>query len=462
MKKRILSLIVAASMMLALSVSAFATGGAISAISGWAVGTMVDGERYGIYPISWYEGDMGLAITKEQASALVSGVGDKLSKIEGTVVKGENPVEQPAFTRGAVLTELAEEVAQLDLPGNTQLEQDAAVLSAVDFMQKYGVVMGNGVDLALEAPCTVEQAVVFSTRLITNVYHQLDSGSQGFFWKAEKNGNTVYMLGSIHAGDDTIYPYRQEISDAFKDSESLHVEVNILDVETLQASLLKYASCPEGKTLKDYVSDETYQLTLKALEKVGLTEEIVAPYKPWYVNIVLGNYLLAMGKTEEEMAASGMYGIDMHLMSSALVSGKPIVEIESADLQYKMFDDFSPELQEYQLAGSAYALVNGIPTDESTLDTMLKPFMNGDAAALAGMASTDYTGMSAEEKKLNEEYTYALLTNRNKGMTDAVAKLLESDEKGTYFVVVGALHYVGQDNIIDMLKAKGYNPVLVP
>lgn len=463
MKKRIVSLVAAASLMLTLSVSAFAGSTSLAAVSQWAVPSLVDGERLNIYPISWYEADMSQPITKEQTTQIVSATGDKLSTIAGAVVKGENPVDQPAFTRGAVLTEYAQELAQIDLPGNTQLEQDVTALSPVDFMKKYAVLLGNGVDYALDAPCTMEQAALFGTRLVISVYNELEAGARGFMWKAEKNGNTVYMLGSIHVADDSIYPYREEIMQAFNQSKELHVEVNTLQYQILQDALMKYAPCPEGKTLKDYVSAETYKTTIEALAKVGISEDVIAPYKPWYVTIVLGNYQVQMGKTEEELVQSGMYGMDMYLMSSALTANKPIVEIESAEYQYKMFDDFSPELQEYQLLGTAQAILNDQGTsDETAIDQMLKPFLTGDIKAFEAYSKVDYTGMSDEERKLNEEYMNALLTVRNVGMADAVAKLLDSPDGETHFVVVGALHYLGQDNVIDLLKAKGYNPVFMP
>lgn len=55
------------------------------------------------------------------------------------------------------------------------------------------------------------------------------------------------------------------------------------------------------------------------------------------------------------------------------------------------------------------------------------------------------------------EFTNMLFGKRDKDMSDKIVEILESDEKGTYFVVVGAGHFVLEDSIIYHLKEKGYN-----
>ncbi|HBS46997.1 MAG TPA: polysaccharide biosynthesis protein GumN, partial [Paenibacillus sp.] len=48
-------------------------------------------------------------------------------------------------------------------------------------------------------------------RTITFVANNKATGSTGFLWKVENNGNTVYLLGSIHVANDKMYPLRPEI-----------------------------------------------------------------------------------------------------------------------------------------------------------------------------------------------------------------------------------------------------------
>ena len=60
-------------------------------------------------------------------------------------------------------------------------------------------------------------------------------GAKGVFYKAEANGNTVYMLGSIHVGDSTMYPIDSDIIDAYNSSSELFVEADITNAEKVLA-----------------------------------------------------------------------------------------------------------------------------------------------------------------------------------------------------------------------------------
>src|SRR5437660_11655919 len=52
-------------------------------------------------------------------------------------------------------------------------------------------------------------------------------------WKASSPTNTVYMLGSIHAGIKDMYPLPQSIESAFASSRVLAVELNIKNIDQM-------------------------------------------------------------------------------------------------------------------------------------------------------------------------------------------------------------------------------------
>ena len=45
-------------------------------------------------------------------------------------------------------------------------------------------------------------------------------------WEVESNGNTVYLVGSMHIADDSFYP-RPEFEEAFAEADYLGVEIDI-------------------------------------------------------------------------------------------------------------------------------------------------------------------------------------------------------------------------------------------
>ncbi|HER2167769.1 TPA: TraB/GumN family protein, partial [Streptococcus pyogenes] len=55
----------------------------------------------------------------------------------------------------------------------------------------------------------------------------VQTGGRGFMWEVESNGNTVYLVGSMHIADESFYPLRKEFEEAFAEADYLGVEIDI-------------------------------------------------------------------------------------------------------------------------------------------------------------------------------------------------------------------------------------------
>lgn len=51
----------------------------------------------------------------------------------------------------------------------------------------------------------------------------VQTGGRGFMWEVESNGNTVYLVGSMHIADESFYPLRKEFEEAFAEADYLGV-----------------------------------------------------------------------------------------------------------------------------------------------------------------------------------------------------------------------------------------------
>lgn len=60
-----------------------------------------------------------------------------------------------------------------------------------------------------------------------------------------------------------------------------------------------------------------------------------------------------------------------------------------------------------------------------------------------------------ELQKEDEEAYKAICVDRNIEMIKKIEDYMKTDKK--YAVAVGALHFFGEDGIVDLLKAKGYS-----
>lgn len=281
--------------------------------------------------------------------------------------------------------------------------------------------------------------VIFLFNVAGFLPHALCQDHKSFLWKVQSEGNTVYVLGSLHMLRQQDYPLNKSIEDAFGKSDVLAVEADINDVANLDLqTLIEKALYPENETLEDHISQETYESIKKETERLGLPIMLVDRQKPWFLSLSLTSMeLLRLGFNPS-------YGIDMHFINKA--SGKKeIVELESLEYQIDLLSNLSDDDQESFLR---YTLKD-LHVLKQDLQSMINAWKIGDPEALESIMKKSTAG----DIDISTVYE-KLITERNRNMVGKIGGYLEEDE--TYFVVIGAGHLVGEKGIINLLKEKGY------
>lgn len=436
--------------------------------SNWAFEDLAVGDTYGIYPSSWYLRGMQKPITHAQLRVLMSGIRYKVINTDNFIDYEDVRYNlHNNMTVEKVLEELYVLISSYEVDGDLGIKEDG---NALEFMAEYGIFTGKEGELSLDDICSVEQACVIATRLVTYIYDALDAASKGFLWEINSGDNTVYLLGSIHVADYNIYPFSSKMLEAFASADALGVEADTLNpaIDNNQL-MMKYAIYTDGTTLQDHVSDEAYQLAVQAGAAIGLSEEMVSYYKPWVLYLTFDVMASINPDSTEDLATAAVLGIDSKFLTDAYLTGKPIIELESIDFQYKMLDGFSEELQELLMVSSIYALMDtsvaSTNSSEDFLSDALDYWKTGDVEGFLGTASstpTDYpdeTELSEEEKivkELYDEFNNKMFTQRDMGMADKIDQMLKAEGSNTYFVVVGSAHYISDYSVLDMLEEMGY------
>lgn len=434
-----------------------------STFSDWALADLIVGDTYGIYPLSWYEKGLTDPMNEAQLRILVAGLRYKILNTDCVTAYPESygiSVNKP-ITAENVLDVLFQVVSGYGY--NKDLGLDS-VTSPLDFMVEKGIFTGNPYELALEDRCTIEQACVYATRLVTYLYDALDAASKGFFWEAKSQGNTVYMLGSIHLASHDIYPLSKKILEAFHKSDALFVELNLLNTNGA-AEMLPYAMYTDGSTLKDHVSDMTYQMVMELAAMFGISENEIAIFKPWFIYTMFSGLNYTDSGDQSDASLAAQLGIDMKLTLDAMLYGKPIYELEGYAYQAQVLDSFSDDLEEYLLVSTLISIYNILEGETSVaanvLDNSLEYWREGDIEGFLEMSkASEYTDtsyeISEEEQILIDEFNDKLLTQRDKHMADYIDDLLQAEGNNTYFVVVGSAHYVSDYSVLDILTERGY------
>ena len=79
-------------------------------------------------------------------------------------------------------------------------------------------------------------------------------------WELHGKHSTVYLLGSIHVLRPSDYPLPAAVLEAYANSKSVIMEVNLEEINSaqVQAEMLGSAVLPEGKTLADVLGKQRY------------------------------------------------------------------------------------------------------------------------------------------------------------------------------------------------------------
>lgn len=432
----------------------------VQRLSDWVISDLGIGDTYGIYPLEWYKLDMTAPVTQGKLWRLIAGMRCKF--LESGCVKVNPDViydNNERMTVKEVLSTYYSIVKNITFTSDLGFQKG----SAIENLKQIGVYKGTGNEPKLKDICSLEEACVYATRIITYVYYKLDIASKGFLWEAKLGENTVYMLGSIHMATTDIYPLSQDILNAYHSSNVLAVEVDLFD-SVGALSMTQLGMYTDGTTLKDHVSDETYQKVIALAKRYGYTETMISMFKPWYIDAMFTSLAYTESGKQEDAARESILGVDMNFLIDAYYYGKPVLQVEGYEYQAKVFDSFSAQLQEYMLndtLDSLNASIKGINFEYSSfLKDALQLWHDGNTEGYKKYSALDEAGdlsdMNENEQDLYKEYQNKLLTQRDLGMTDYIEKLLKAEGSSTYFVILGSSHYISDYSVIDRLKERGF------
>lgn len=260
-------------------------------------------------------------------------------------------------------------------------------------------------------------------------------------WKVSDADNSVYLLGAFHLLKPDDYPLPKEVDRAFDDSKTLLFEVDpaaMTAPETVVA-MQKYATYDNGQSLSTVLPKETLNKLQTLLSAGGGSLQAVEQSEPWAVNLGL-----IMGVTQA-MGFRPELGLDRHMMQRASEAGKAASGLETIDDQLKAMDSVPYAEQ----ASSMDEFLSNPQKSVRQMQDLHDWWRAGDVAKLD-------QEMRAEMAKKTPESYRLLDVDRNANWLPKVEKRLTDEKKDNTLIVVGALHLLGSDGLVEQLKAKGY------
>ncbi len=277
--------------------------------------------------------------------------------------------------------------------------------------------------------------------LLAPVLLHADDGRH-IFWEVKGAHNTVYLLGSVHMLKAADGALPAEVLAAYRRSQSLVMELDLSDAgtaDTLMSTDFALVVLPEGKMLSQVLGPKLYASFIAHAKRVGLEPATTERFQPWFAAILLEQMTLMHDGYE---ASSG---VDMQLTQSATVDHKPIIALETASEQMGYFARLSLEEQANFLGFT----LRDLDSADSDPAAVIRAWKTGDVRELERLFREE----SADSPELMRQLT----AERNRKWLPRIKALLDDDHDD--MVIVGAMHLIGDDGLVALLKGQGFNPV---
>lgn len=250
-------------------------------------------------------------------------------------------------------------------------------------------------------------------------------------------GGTVYLAGSVHVLDAARSTLPAGFGIAYRDAERLVMELDMddLDPMAVAAFLAARGSFPGDQTLRTLLEPARYARIDAEARALGLPLDSMARLEPWAV---------ALGLTQLQLAKLGLdpaNGVEQQITTWARRDGKPIAGLESVEEQLGVLDGLTYADQ----ARFLELTVDEVDSMPGELDRLLAAWQRGDTAVLEQLLLDEYGKMPTLYRPL--------VADRNRRWLPQIEALaMRADDA---LVVVGALHLVGPDGLLALLRGRG-------
>lgn len=264
---------------------------------------------------------------------------------------------------------------------------------------------------------------------------------------------TLYFIGSIHTGAESMYPFPSEVEAAFDSADILVTESGPFDAEA-SIRVAERNLLPATSSADDYIDDFLtqdgsllyYYSLINIFSNIGLSAKfyhIALKTEPIYSNLLLNN--LKSSLKLNDYGISGEHGVETYFETKSIVQNKEFKYLETPEATFNSYFSLSMETQIGILLNSIYNFY--IPNDPREV---LQKY---------NVQDKDYFLQDIEYYKSQMlDYYDALIKNRNIAWIESIKTFVDDalQNNTTYFIIAGFSHFIGEDSIIVLLQDEGY------
>ena len=263
-------------------------------------------------------------------------------------------------------------------------------------------------------------------------------GKKSFIWSVANRKNVIYLLGSVHFLSSESFPLADAIEKAYIHSNKVVFETDMATFNdpAFQARTATLGLLPEGQTLQHYISKQTYSSLVKKVEKLGVSMELFGRFRPWLCALTLA------GMELQRLGLNPNYGVDNYYFNKARLDGKEVSFLESVDDQLRLFTAMNKMQEESFLKQT----LEDLDVLEAKLSELIEAWASGDTESLGSIVELGFKG--------HPEIYKRMVVQRNRNWVTRINDLIQKGDNA--LVIVGAAHLVGNENVLSLLRRRGY------
>jgi len=254
------------------------------------------------------------------------------------------------------------------------------------------------------------------------------ASAEPLYFKAIKGDKELMILGSIHMGNQDMYPLPEPITTFLEYSDALITEIKLTD----QAPNLNI----DAQSTDDVLNEEQ-KIQLETInQQLGFNSNAFLTHPAWQTALTLQvTQFIKMGFSQE-------LGIDAYITEQAIRFNKKILGLETVAFQLGLFTS-DPNISQQLLTDTIENWQDNVRMNEC----LAKNWQAGNKQQLTKLAD-----QSTITDELGEHFIY----QRNQNWAEKL-DLNTFIPKGQYLVVVGALHLIGEKSLLTQLSDRGFN-----
>lgn len=257
-------------------------------------------------------------------------------------------------------------------------------------------------------------------------------------WRVSKGANSLFIGGTIHVLRETDYPLPAAFDKAFDAATTLIFETDVAATEdpAFAQQMMQHLMYQDGKSLQDGLSPAVYRQLEEFCAARGVPIIMFQQMRPPAA-------ALSLMMLELQRLGISNAGVDSHYFRRAQAENKIIAELETPAEQLA----FLAGLGEGREDDFVRYSLNDMQQLETVMRDLTAAWRTGDQAQMARL--------SLDEMRREFPLIYRqLLADRNKKWVPRIEAMLNNP--ATELVLVGALHLVGSDGVLALLRARGY------